>query len=167
MRISHITIIGLLSYCFIANATETLSTAKPANIAGIWTLAEHYDYNADGSIRDSMGPNARGLFVYSPDGRMSLHIVPTEPRKPVTRDSDDKALAEAYTPYIGYFGTYSVDYTAMTITHHIEGAKLPNREGTSAVRPFYFAQGDLVLDFTSTSGMRFYRRLKRLEYLSN
>lgn len=94
---------------------------------------------------------------------MSLHIAPNQPRKPVTRDSDDKAIAEAYTPYIGYFGTYSVDYAAMTITHHIEGAKLPNREGTSAVPPFYFEEGDLVLDFKAPSGMRFYRRLARIE----
>lgn len=166
MRMCFISL-GLLLGSFLAHATENLSTAgatTPA-IPGVWKLVGYKDYYADGTERDSMGPNARGIFVYSRDGYMSLHVVHTESRKPVTCDSNNEALVEAFTPYIGYFGTYSVDYTAMTLTHNIEGAKLPNREGTSAVRPFYFEEGDLILDFKSASGMRFYRRLTRIENL--
>ena len=62
-----------------------------------------------------------------------------------------------------YFGTYSVDYEAMTVTHNFEGAKSPNRIGRVAMRSFRFEDGDLVPDFKTPNGRRFYRRLQPVE----
>ena len=36
----------------------------------------------------------------------------------------------------GYFGTYRVDESAGTITHHIEGSWFPNLVGTEQVRQY-------------------------------
>lgn len=133
------------------------------SVAGVWRLVEYRDYNADGSERDSLGTNAPGLFVYTPEGNMSLHIMTAEDRPAITAETTDEQRGQIYSPYIGYFGTYTVDHERQTITHHIEGAKLPNRIGSAAERAFYFKGDDLVLDFTSGSGRRFYRRLIRIE----
>ncbi|MDT8449182.1 MAG: hypothetical protein RQ847_03315 [Wenzhouxiangellaceae bacterium] len=55
----------------------------------------------------------------------------------------------------------------MTVTHHIEGPKSPNRIGRAATRSFRFEDGDLVLDFKTPDGWRFYRRLQRVESLNS
>jgi len=133
------------------------------DVSGVWRLVELHDWDPDGNEVESLGNQAPGLFVYTPQGAMSLHIMTEQDRKLVDRDTSDAELGRIYRPYIGYYGTYHVDYDAMIITHNIEGAKSPNRIGRSAPRTFYFDDGDLVLDFKSAEGWRFYRRLKRLE----
>jgi len=133
------------------------------DVSGVWRLVELHDWDPDGNEVESLGNQAPGLFVYTPRGNMSLHIMTEQDRTLVDGDTSDAELGRIYRPYIGYYGTYHVDYEAMIITHNIEGAKSPNRIGRSAQRTFYFDDGDLVLDFTSADGWRFYRRLQRLE----
>jgi len=142
-----------------------LSQKPDTRVEGVWQLVEYHDWNPDGTEIESLGNQAPGIFVYTPEGNLSLHIMTQFDRPLVNSETSNEELGEIYRPYIGYFGTYSVDYEAMTITHNIEGAKLPNRIGRAAIRTFYFDDGDLVLDFTNSEGWRFYRRLKRVETL--
>lgn len=143
--------------------TESVGQEPDSRVEGIWRLVEYHDWNTDGTEIESLGNQAPGTFVYSPEGNLSLHIMTQFDRPLVNSETSNAELGEIYRPYIGYFGTYSVDYEAMTITHNIEGAKLPNRIGRAATRTFYFDNGDLVLDFTNSEGRRYYRRLKRVE----
>jgi len=133
------------------------------DISGVWKLVELHDWNPDGQDEGSLGSQALGLFVYTPEGKLSLHIMTEHDRPLIDGETSNAELGEIYRPYIGYFGTYSVDYEAMVVTHHIEGAKSPNRIGRAAERPFRFEDGDLVLDIKSPDGWRFYRRLQRVE----
>lgn len=144
---------ALLGGCrSVGGASSVEEADRRVDISGVWRLVELHDWNPDGEDVSSLGANAPGLFVYTPEGHLSLHIMTAHEREAVRRDSSDAELGRIYRPYIAYFGTYSVDHDAMTVTHHIEGAKLPNRIGRSAVREFYFEDGDLVLDFTNAEG---------------
>lgn len=145
--------------------TEGMSQKTDSRVEGVWRLVEYHDWNADGTEIESLGNQAPGIFVYTPEGNLSLHIMTQFDRPTVNSETTNEERGEIYRPYIGYFGTYTVDYEAKTITHNIEGAKLPNRIGRSAIRTFYFDDSDLVLDFTNSEGRRFYRRLKRVESL--
>ena len=49
--------------------------------------------------------------------------------------------AAAFDSYVAYFGSYTIDATAGTVTHHIEGNLAPGRQGTENVRWYEF-QGD-------------------------
>lgn len=133
------------------------------DISGVWKPVEFHDWNSDGVEVESLGSQAPGLFVYTPEGKLSLHIMTEHDRPLIDSETSDAELGKLYRPYIGNFGTYSVDYEAMTVTHNIEGAKSPNRIGRAATRPFRFEGGDLVLDFKTPDGWRFYRRLQRVE----
>jgi len=137
--------------------------AAAHDISGVWKLVELHDWNPDGEDEGSLGSQAPGLFVYTPEGKLSLHIMTEHDRPLIDGETTHAERGEIFGPYIGYFGTYSVDYEAMVVTHHIEGAKSPNRIGRAAERPFRFEDGDLVLDFTTPDGWRFYRRLQRVE----
>jgi len=154
---------GCRSSPAVGSDADPIQQRAEQDVSGVWRLIEYHDWDPDGNEVESLGIRAPGLFVYTPQGSMSLHIMTERDRKRVDRDTTDAELGQIYRPYIGYYGTYDVDYDAMVITHNIEGAKSPNRIGRSAPRTFYFEGGDLVLDFKSDDGWRFCRRLKRLE----
>ena len=154
---------GCRSSQAVASDGHPIEHRADHDVSGVWRLVEFRDWGPDGNEVESLGNQAPGLFVYTPQGNMSLHIMTEKACKLVDSDTTDAELGQIYRPYIGYYGTYDVDYDAMVITHNIEGAKSPNRIGRSAPRTFYFEDGDLVLDFKSDDGWRFYRRLNRLE----
>ncbi len=88
-----------------------------------------------------------GLIIYDPSGNMAVQIVLKADRKPfapytkglLSATTEEKAAA--FDSYGAYFGTYTVDAKAGTVTHHLEGNLIPGRQGTDNVRWFEF-QGD-------------------------
>jgi hypothetical protein len=92
-----------------------------------------------------------GLIIYSASGRVSAQIVAKADRKPfaafnqgrVSATTEDKAAA--FDSYVAYYGTYTVDAKAGTVTHHLEGALIPGREGINNVRWFEFRGDDRLL----------------------
>jgi hypothetical protein len=92
-----------------------------------------------------------GLLIYNSSGRMSAQIVAKANRKPfapfnqgrISATSEDKAAA--FDSYQAYYGTYTVDAKAGTITHHLEGSLIPGREGINNVRWFEFRGEDRLL----------------------
>jgi hypothetical protein len=51
----------------------------------------------------------------------------------------------AFDNYIAYYGTYTLDLKAQTVTHHLEDASPPNWRGVNNVRWFEFQGDDRVL----------------------
>lgn len=141
------------------------STGAPStpSIVGVWGLVEFRDFDVDGGEVESLGNDAPGVFIHTPDGHLSLHIMTDRERPLIDRDTTDEERGRIERPYIGYFGTYTVDRERMVVIHHIEGAKVPNRVGRSAARTYRFEDGDLILDFESPGGRRYDRRLARVE----
>jgi hypothetical protein len=86
------------------------------------------------------------LLIYAPDGRMAVQI--TGPNRPeISTDDplggDVTARADAYSGYLAYFGTYSVQDE--TVVHSIDGSSFPNWSGEQQVRPFTYTSDELVL----------------------
>ena len=82
--------------------------------------------------------------MYDVHGHMSCHVAPdratTRAGKEATPDEAKAALAG----YIAYFGTYSVDEQARTVTHHREGSVQPGDKG-DLVRGYEFVGDRLIL----------------------
>jgi hypothetical protein len=72
-----------------------------------------------------MGRNAVGVLNYSKAGEVSVHI-----------------MGEGY---FAYYGRYSVDERASTVTHHLELASEPSFVGASNVRHAKLRGSTLVL----------------------
>jgi hypothetical protein len=66
----------------------------------------------------------------------------------------DKEAASAWRNYIGYWGTYTMNVRAGTITHHIEGGWLPNWVGQNQTRAFQLSGDSLSLDLIRLLGTR-------------
>ena len=122
-------------FALLAAAVTTAPLAE--RVVGTWTLVSYEARHADGRVVPVYGPSPVGRLVYDARGRMSVHIA--DPRRPRFASPDRLLATEAevraaFDGYFGYFGAYSVDETAGTMTHHVEGAAFPNYSGTDQTR---------------------------------
>jgi hypothetical protein len=97
---------------------------KRSDIVGRWRLAG-YEASSKDDVIHPMGRNAVGVLDYSTDGKVSVHIM-----------GDG---------YFAYYGDYSVDEGASTITHHLEMASDPGFVGKSNLRRAQLRGDTLVL----------------------
>ncbi|MGA7971480.1 MAG: lipocalin-like domain-containing protein [Pseudolabrys sp.] len=90
------------------------------------------------------GANPKGMIYYGPHGEMSVQIAPDVAR-PRAGDvmTPDEAF-RAFKNYIAYFGSYSIDEAAGTVTHHREATIQPGDAG-DFVRRVEFIGDRLVL----------------------
>src|SRR4051812_39586220 len=103
----------------------------------------------DGSKRLPFGERALGQVVYTADGRMSAQLVSADRAAFASDDyrgAPVEVCAEAFQQYFGYFGSYTVDAGAATVTHFIEGAWFPNLENKAQVRTIRRESDRLILE---------------------
>jgi hypothetical protein len=117
-------------------------------LAGTWRLVSFMAYGADGRETHIYGAAATGILIYDQGGGMSVQIARAD-RKPFKSGDVFSAspgeLKEAFDGYFGYFGRYTVDEHAGTVTHHIEGGSFPNFVGTDQRRLVKWQEDRLVL----------------------
>jgi hypothetical protein len=99
-------------------------------LVGVWRYA---GTKVDGELRADRG-DPRGIIIYDASGHMAVQIVPGR---------EARANAPA-SQFIAYFGTYSIDERAGTVTHHREGDLRPDGE-IDAVRKYEFVGDRLIL----------------------
>ncbi|MGA9801333.1 MAG: lipocalin-like domain-containing protein [Terriglobales bacterium] len=112
-------------------------------LIGTWRLLELADLNKDGKWQHRFGERPRGYFVYDITGHVHIQIMKVPPLAPFPEaklndgnlPTPEHAIA-AYTAYVAYFGTYTVDAAARVVTHHVEGSLAPDFTGTDQPRPF-------------------------------
>ena len=115
---------------------------------GTWHLVSSEFRRADGEVTYPLGQDVVGLLIYTADGYMSANLMQTD--RP-TFASGDRTLGTpaeikaAFDGCFSYFGTYTVDDEAGTVTHHVKGSIWPNNHGKNQVRLFTFAGKRLTL----------------------
>ena len=100
-----------------------------SDVVGRWRLASYEAASKDDVIYP-MGKNAIGVLDYSADGKVSVHI-----------------MGEGY---FAYYGDYTVDERASTITHRLEMASEPSFVGASNLRHADLQGDHLVLSGAMT-----------------
>ncbi len=114
---------------------------------GTWRLVGVDFRHTNGQPVPLYGSEPQGLLFYDAAGRMAAQVM--HPQRPPVAGRDAPGALNAYhmlvTGYIAYFGTYSVDSEAATISHHVQGALIPQWVGGTQVRHYEFAGGRLAL----------------------
>jgi hypothetical protein len=117
---------------------------KPQPVAqrliGAW---RYLGTRIDGANWDR-GPNPKGMIYYGPHGEMAVQVAPDVERKRAGRVATPDEAALAITDYIAYFGTYSINEQAGTVTHHRHASIQPGDSG-DLVRRYEFTGDRLVL----------------------
>ena len=126
-------------------------------LIGTWRVVEFADLDKDGKWQHWFGEHPRGYFVYDATGHVHIQIMKVPPLPPFPEaNSDDGKLPSAehalaaYTAYVAYFGTYTVDSKRHVVTHHVEGSLAPDYTDTDQPRPFKLTGNRLEIGDTKT-----------------
>jgi hypothetical protein len=159
-----ITALRLLSLPFMATLAFDLQTPAPriANgatqqIVGTWQLMTRTVSRPYGTtiVDPVLGEKPIGRLMYGASGAMSLQMMRTGRKNAIAAsfskqgDTNQRVILG----YDSYFGRYTVDEKASTVTHHVEGSLFPEDVGEDWVRPFRLEGDTLTLRLTSEDGL--------------
>lgn len=88
-----------------------------------------------------------GLIYYDAAGNMAVQIMPDRDR-PKWKQGESptpEQAKEAITGYVAYFGTYTVDEKARTVSHHRKGTINAGGVGVDLVRRYELTGDRLIL----------------------
>ena len=150
-------------------AAPPTQDARPAagisqRIVGAWLLTSRSVRRGDGTaLADPvLGDKPSGRLYYDASGVMMLQMMRQDRAAAIGKPGhpEDAANPRAILGYDAYFGRYTIDERAGTITHHVEGSLFPEDLGKDWVRPFTLDADTLTLKFTSaTDGVELTRTL--------
>jgi Lipocalin-like domain len=152
----------LLALLFIVTAALDLQTPAPRpasgatqRIVGTWQLMTRTVSRADGTtiVDPVLGEKPTGRLIYDAGGAMSLQMMRTGRKDAISSPANarDKANPRVMLGYDSYFGRYTVDEQAGTVTHHVDGSLFPEDLGEDWVRPFTLEGDTLTLRLTSVA----------------
>jgi hypothetical protein len=148
-----------------AAGQQAASTLKD-ELVGTWMLVSAYTERQDGSQADTFGPNPRGILIFDGNGRVFLQEMRSDLPKFASNNrqegtpEENKAIVQGS---ICYFGTYTLDEAAKTLSFHLEGCSFPNWTGTDQTRSFTLAGDELAWSGVGSSGRPFHNVWKRVK----
>jgi hypothetical protein len=139
-------VVLLLAVSSVAQSAPTV-----AQLVGTWKLVSIEDTLTNGTVGPSaqLGPHPRGFIMYEPDGYMCATIVNSD--RSDWKDRRNPSDAEKilyYNTLIAYCGSYELDSSNSTVTHHPEVAWTPSYVGSTQTRPFKLEGNQLVITVT-------------------
>ncbi|MGE0363481.1 MAG: lipocalin-like domain-containing protein [Vicinamibacterales bacterium] len=105
-----------------------VDTAQPSlrdQLIGHWRLVGTEQVREGEPPRSTMGDAPLGLITYTPDGHMLAQLGPAA--RPTVRPAEatPDQVRELLRTQTSYFGTFTVDERARTVTHHRDGSQVP------------------------------------------
>jgi len=122
---------------------------------GSWSLVSWSVTAPDGAVTYPYGEDAIGRIMYQPEGKMVACLMHRQRTPFASGNRHEATSAEciaAYREYVSYFGSFTVQESADTVTHHVEGATFSNWIGTDLVRNFVFDGNTLTLSLVAPNG---------------
>jgi lipocalin-like protein len=122
--------------------TEAQARSVAERLVGAWRLISVETKRSNGEVMYPFyGKHPEGLLIYDRSGWMSVQIV-SDPKPDVptasSREGFRKATAaekeKAIDGFYGYYGTWSVDPSGSSVTHHIQQSLYPGERGEEGVR---------------------------------
>ena len=113
----------------------------------------------DGKPRPGRGANPKGIIVYDPSGHMAVHVAPDRLKPRAGKEPTPEEAREALKDSIAYFGTYTIDERARTVTHHRHASIQPGDAG-DLVRGYEFVGDRLILRPVGTTQEVIWERIR-------
>ena len=150
-HIFSLSVIPALALMLPSAATAQQKTLKE-QLAGTWTAVSWEQVGKDGSKFERFGANPQGVNVFDANGRFVVIYARSDLPKLDAQDpmkstaAENKAIMEGS---IAYFGTYTVDETAKTISMRVETSTFPNQVGREQKRTISVSANELRLTNTT------------------
>jgi hypothetical protein len=144
---------------FILIAVQSISAQPPAvpaasQFVGTWRLISFTITHDDKPVKNVIvGDHPIGYIMYDASGHMAVQIM--RPDRTGNMDCSKVPDAGPNNPsycdgYVAYFGTYTIDETNRTVTHHVEGTVFARDVGKHQVRHYEFSGNVLQLSVLPT-----------------
>lgn len=117
---------------------------------GTWRLVKIESPSAQAEVDALRGDKPTGIIMYDANGWMNAQITPDRPRPKYTGTPTPEQALEAIRGYTAYWGTYTIDEKAGTITHHRRG--MLDGGIVDFVRKFELKNGGSQVVLTPISG---------------
>lgn len=134
-------------------ARPALSAAQ--RLVGAWQLVTRTVRRSDGTVLADpvLGAKPLGRLYYDASGVMMLQMMRQARTAAIGTPTDpqDRSNPRVVLGYDAYFGRYTVDERAGTITHRVEGSLFPEDLGKDFVRLLTLDDDTLTLRFTSAA----------------
>lgn len=124
-----------------------------ATLPGTWQLLSRIDITADGERRPepSLGEDPLGLLIYDHGGNFAAQFMRRDRSGPIPEGPAAAANnSRAQGGYDAYFGTYTIDDDAGTVTQHLTAALSQENVGGTLTRGMD-VQGDTLIITIATS----------------
>jgi hypothetical protein len=139
---------------------DTQGQAMPSDAAkrfvGVW---RYVGTQIDGKPRPNRGANPKGFIFYTASGAMAAQIAPDRENKMAGAEPTPDEAKAALADYVAYFGTYTVDERAGTVTHHRQASVQPGPLA-DYVRSYEFIGDRLILRPVGTTQEVVWERMK-------
>ncbi len=131
-----------------------LTANLAAAILGIWKLKSREDVDDTGQIRIDplLGLDPLGMLCFAPRHFAAQFMKrDRSSEENVAQPLQAKNNTVAVNGYDAYFGTYSIDEIAGTLTTHLEGAISPSNVGKIYVRNVRVVDNELIIQLPTTA----------------
>lgn len=120
-------IVGLIAVATMFAFATLPATAQQKSlkeqVSGTWQIVSVEEVYPDGRKETPWGPNMKGAVSFDPQGKVLLMIIGGDLPNPTGKPQ------ESARQVVAYFGAYSVDEGAKTITYTAERATIPAFDG--------------------------------------
>jgi hypothetical protein len=152
--------VSVLALASIASAQRTRG-----QFVGVWRLvSSEWKDKPTGEVRYPYGPKPIGRLTYDAERRFAAQLMDPGRRKiggPPTssfvgalRDASPEDMRELLAGFASYFGTYDIDESSQTVTHHVQAHLIPSFVGADLHRKYEFSgAGQLILTAASDQGV--------------
>ena len=132
----------------------SLTANLAAAILGVWKLKSREDVDDTGQIRIDplLGLDPLGILCFAPSHFAAQFMKrDRSPQENVAQPVQAKNNTVAVNGYDAYFGTYSIDEIAGTLTTHLEGAISPANVGNTYIRNVRVVDNELIIQLPMTA----------------
>jgi len=123
---------------------------RRGQLVGTWRLVSRVVSLEDGTtVQDpGLGKTPTGYLIYDSSGHMAAQLMRPDRSMAidcVTSGPAPSDNSQSVNGYDAYFGTYTIDETSHTVTHHLEGALAAADVGKNLVREFQLSGDKLTI----------------------
>ena len=131
-----------------------LTTNLAAAILGVWKLKSRQDLDATGRIHIDpfLGRDPLGILCFAPSHFAAQFMKRDRSHQEnVPQPVQAKNNTVAVNGYQAYFGTYSIDEIAGTLTTHLEGSISPADVDSTYIRDVRVVDNELIIQLETTA----------------
>jgi Lipocalin-like domain len=138
-------------------------------LVGTWKLISRAVRLENGTAAQDpgLGKTPTGYLIYDSSGHMAAQLMRLD--RPMAIDCGTSGPApsdnsQSVNGYDAYFGTYAIDETSHTVTHHLEGALAATDVGKNLVREFQVSDDKLTIIVRTNSPKETEKQIRTLTW---